>query len=483
MVGGRYELREELGRGGMGTVWKAYDRALRRVVAVKQLRTPPGLDPTDAHVLRERFLREAQSAASLDHGSIVSVYDVVEDPDGPWIVMQYVQGRSLHQIIKEDGALPVERVATIGLALLDALDCAHREGIVHRDLKPGNVMMADDGRIMLTDFGIAAALDATALTRTGQLVGTPGFIAPERAVGGQGSRASDLWSLGVTLYMAVEGHPNHGEPAQRAGALAPVLDGLLLHDPDARWSSQQARRHLAAMAPANGHAGTLQLTEQATPPQTTEPDRSGPEDPPEARKNSLSVVLVAVTAVLALALVVSLVQNFHGDGTSGDGKDAGKDRPTSQATPAAVPDLCPALLKHPRMSTWVPHVQAVPSAGATRSSRHCGFVGEDGDESYDLVVAVTGYPDSKTAHTRLQSKAKAAEARTASASDPYGPNDLGDDAYYVYSGHTADIFLRTGPFAAAIHYEDDQSTFPDIDAEEVATWVYAQLQDASAANG
>ncbi|MFB4301641.1 serine/threonine-protein kinase [Actinomadura sp. NTSP31] len=277
VVAGRYRLDEEIGRGGMGIVWKAHDRALERQVAMKRLQVPDDLAEEERGALKGRFLREARAAARLDHPAIINVHDVIEDDEGPWIVMQYVRGRSLEQIVRADGPLPAARAAQVGLTLLDALDCAHKAGILHRDVKPANVLIADDGRVVLTDFGIAAVSNATAYTRTGRFVGTPVFMAPERFRSGTQGPASDLWSLGATLYMAVEGHPPFqadelevligrllmgDDPVfVRSGALKPVLRGLLQRDPGKRWDSGRAAQGLRAVA--DGHAPTRTLTERS----------------------------------------------------------------------------------------------------------------------------------------------------------------------------------------------------------------------------
>lgn len=267
-LAGRYRLLEALGRGGMGVVWRARDEYLQRDVAVKEILLLDRLDDATRTGLLERFVREARAAARLDHPAIISVYDVVAEHDLPWIVMQLIRGRSLDQMVREHGPLSPDAAATIGLQVLDALDTAHAEGILHRDVTPRNVLVGDDGRVVLTDFGIASMDGATALTQTGALIGSPGYIAPERLRGRPAGPASDLWSLGAVLYFAVEGRPAYSAdeipamigmvlteqpaPPTRAGPLAPVLEGLLVKDPAARPDADSARRRLRAVTETSG---------------------------------------------------------------------------------------------------------------------------------------------------------------------------------------------------------------------------------------
>ncbi|WP_239139608.1 serine/threonine-protein kinase, partial [Sphaerisporangium krabiense] len=181
LLAGRYRLIAPIGQGGMGTVWRAADELLRQEVAIKEVLLPPELGAEHRAELRERTLREARAAASLrSHPSIVTVHDVVLEGGQPWIVMELVRGRSLDKIVREGGPLPPARVAAIGLAVLDALGAAHAAGILHRDVKPGNVLITDDGRVLLTDFGIATIAGDPALTQAGLLSGSPGYTAPER---------------------------------------------------------------------------------------------------------------------------------------------------------------------------------------------------------------------------------------------------------------------------------------------------------------
>jgi serine/threonine protein kinase len=256
LVAGRYRLLTTLGSGGMGTVWRARDEVLDREVAVKEVTFPQGLAEADRAVLVERTRREARAAARLDHASAVTVYDVVEQDGAPYLVMELVEARTLADVVREDGPLTPQRTAEVGLSLLGALEAAHARGIVHRDVKPSNVMVRDDGRVVLTDFGIATSTGDSSLTSTGLLLGSPAYIAPERARGRPPEPASDLWSLGATLFTAVEGRPPYSgdepiltvtavvtgehEPFVAAGPLEPVLEGLLEKDPALRLDAAQA---------------------------------------------------------------------------------------------------------------------------------------------------------------------------------------------------------------------------------------------------
>nr|WP_073262149.1 serine/threonine protein kinase [Cryptosporangium aurantiacum] len=259
-VGRRYTLRSSVGSGGMGTVWRAFDELLRREVAVKEVLLPAGIPAPERAVLCERTLREARAAAALNHPAVIRVYDVVNDGDRPWIVMELLDAASLADTLRDEGPLPYDRVAEIGIAVLGALEAAHRVGVLHRDVKPGNVLLGTDGRVTLTDFGVARSPNESPLTSTGLLLGSPQYIAPERARGRPFGPPSDLFSLGATLYTAVEGRPpfDRGDPLPTmtavvveppdqmafAGPLAPVLLGLLEKDPEQRWDALKTRNAL-----------------------------------------------------------------------------------------------------------------------------------------------------------------------------------------------------------------------------------------------
>ncbi|MEV0191713.1 serine/threonine-protein kinase [Kitasatospora purpeofusca] len=271
LIGGRYQLVELIGQGGMGRVWRGWDTTLGRDVAVKEVLLPQGVTEAEREQLVQRVLREARAAARLNHPGIITVHDVVEYEGAPVIVMEFVTGASLAAAVARGGALPVARVAELGAAMVKALQQAHVAGIVHRDLKPDNVLLMGD-RVILTDFGIAHMADATtALTRTGAVIGTPAYMAPEQLEGRPAAPANDLWALGATLYAAVEGEaPFSGEtfgalcvavvtkeprPAVRAGALAPLLGALLAKDPAARPTAEQALAALEAVARSGGEVG------------------------------------------------------------------------------------------------------------------------------------------------------------------------------------------------------------------------------------
>ncbi|MFF8247100.1 serine/threonine-protein kinase [Streptomyces griseus] len=312
VIDGRFTLVERLGSGGMGMVWRARDEALHRDVALKEVRPPePALaeyDPEGARTLRARVLREARALARVDHPNVVTVHHIV-DPgeDGyPWIVMELVAGSSLHDRLAHGPMEPAE-AAELGRGILAALRAAHATGIQHRDVKPANVLLRADGRPVLTDFGIAAIRESTSLTATGALIGSPDYIAPERIRGTEGDPSSDLWSLGMMLYVAVEGrHPlrrattlatlaavldEEVPPPTRAGSLAPVLNALLTRDIAARPDAEALDRLLAGAArpgaspaptptepvrdrPASAWPGSV----HSTPTQTaaTPPPRPGP---------------------------------------------------------------------------------------------------------------------------------------------------------------------------------------------------------------
>ncbi|MFI1257171.1 serine/threonine-protein kinase [Streptomyces netropsis] len=263
-VGGRYRLVSRLGHGGMGTVWKARDEVVDRDVAVKEPRVPDHLPESMRQTVYQRMQREARAAARIDHPSVVTVHDVVIEDGRPWIVMELVRGRSLADRLSE-GTLDPRETAKIGLAVLGALSAAHAAGVLHRDVKPDNVLLGPDDRVVLTDFGIAQIEGEQGLTETGAFVGSPEFVAPERVLGQVPGPESDLWSLGVVLYAAVEGvspfrrtntpatlqsilSAEPQTPSRGSGALGALVMQLLRKDPAARPTSAEARQTLESVA-------------------------------------------------------------------------------------------------------------------------------------------------------------------------------------------------------------------------------------------
>ena len=346
-VDGRFELLDKLGSGGMGTVWRARDLALHREVALKEVRpADPALmegDPSRAALLRERVLREAWALARLQHPHVVTIHQIIEAPDTPypWIVMELVRGTSLQERL-EQGPLTPQDASRIGRGVLSALRAAHAEGIHHRDVKPANILLRADGSPVLTDFGIAALRDATTLTATGEMIGSPEYIAPERLRGDETRTASDLWSLGMLLYVAVEGyHPlrrgttmatlvavmsDPVPPPRRAGALAPALVSVLVPDPEARPSSEQFDELLAAAdAPPSTHTTVPSAHRRRPPTPDVSTARTG--RPRRIRRAGL----VVAAGVIACLVGYSLIQGSSGSGAAASGLPL----PHRSATPTA----------------------------------------------------------------------------------------------------------------------------------------------------
>ncbi|MEU5958443.1 protein kinase [Streptomyces sp. NPDC047525] len=325
LIAGRYRITTPLGRGGMGTVWRAEDDLLGRAVAVKELHVDAGRSAADAAALRERTLREARSVAQVKHPGILVLHDVVQHAEQPWLVMELIDGRSLADRMALEGPVPPAEAARIGLALIAALRAAHTAGVLHRDLKPANVLLeAGTERVVLSDFGIAQVAGQTTLTETGAFVGSPEYTAPERMSGKRTGPESDLWSLGVLLCAAVEGEsPFHRDSVagvlhavvmdeiripDSAGPLAPVVRGLLERDPERRLGANEAEQALRGF-----------LVEERMPtvprtPVTPKPARPSPPDeaivlgsaPAPAARPRIR------TALLAGALVAALVAGGTG---------------------------------------------------------------------------------------------------------------------------------------------------------------------------
>jgi eukaryotic-like serine/threonine-protein kinase len=339
MVADRYRLTRELGRGGMGVVWQAYDELLQRDVAVKEVHFPPDLTDEERERLAGRTLSEARAVAAVDTHAAVRVFDVVEQDGRPWIVMELVRGRTLTEVLHERSALPPREVAGIGLTLLEALEVAHAAGVLHRDVKPGNVLIGDDGRIALTDFGIATVdgeRDGADTTTTGVIVGSPAYVAPERVHGEPATAASDLWSLGATLWTAAEGRPPYAgdtsiavlsavamhdaPPCTRCtGPLGDLLRGLLDRDPARRPDAARVRGALEAVAadPDASMAPTAPYPTEQLPasfdrttvlesvaPPVSDPAPTGGRGPGIRRALVVLAILFVVAGVVAAMLLM-----------------------------------------------------------------------------------------------------------------------------------------------------------------------------------
>ncbi|MYX15988.1 protein kinase [Streptomyces sp. SID8374] len=380
VLAGRYRLGEVLGRGGMGKVWRAHDEVLHRTVAVKELTAGLYVAEADRLVLHARTQKEARAAARITHPGVVTVHDVIEYDKRPWIVMQYVDGPSLADEAKEKGDIAPREAARIGLHVLSALRAAHGAGVLHRDVKPGNVLLARDGQVLLTDFGIAAIEGDSTITRTGELVGSIDYLAPERVRGGDPGPASDLWSLGATLYTAVEGRSpfrrtspistmqavvTDEPPAPvNAGPLGPVITALLRKDPAERPSAAETEQMLLdamegreprsaqahvptqrvveeerfAYASADGSTARLPGTAPSTPAPTT-PVTGYTSAPVTRRAGSgrWSTVLVVVVAAAVLGSAAGLAAMKYGQGASADGRTTTSTAPTTPSAPRTTP--------------------------------------------------------------------------------------------------------------------------------------------------
>ncbi len=375
LIAGRYRLLDLVGTGGMGRVWLARDEMLHRDVALKEVVPPSWLAETERAELRLRTLREARTAARLNHPNVVRLYDVVHDRDSPWIVMEYVPSRSVQQIISAEGPLSPQRTARIGLAVLAALRAAHAAGVLHRDVKPHNVLVADDGRVVLTDFGLATfdGGDGT-MTGPGTVLGSPQFVAPERARDGVSDARTDMWSLGATLYATVEGQSPYArssamatlsalateapDPMRRAGPLRPVLTGLLQRDPWRRLTAVEAEPLLRGAAASHdepagpdrssavaavrsaGRAVTPHPVAPVLPP--SEPPTPTPSSRPArrpVRRQRLIALAGAATALLVAGGVTLALINRHDERTppSGSGGGAPSARPAAFACASSPP--------------------------------------------------------------------------------------------------------------------------------------------------
>jgi len=373
---------DRVGIGGMGVVWRAMDERLQRLVAVKQLHLQPELSPRATGEARSRALREARIAARLHHPNAIVVYDVAEHEGEPCLVMEYLPSRSLAAVLGERGALPVLEVASIGRQIALALAAAHAAQIVHRDVKPGNILITDDGTAKITDFGVSRAAGDVTVTQTGMVAGTPAYLAPEVARGQVPTPASDVFSLGATLYAAVEGRGPFGEsdnplallhavasgqvePPRDAGPLAAVLMRLLATDPAARPDMHRAGVELAEVrtsrpvpTPAPGPGSPTAVA----PTRVTRFSETADSFPahPRRRRGRPGMLVGAVLAVLAFAGGgVLLSKGPAGEPSARSAGPVVTLAPTATPAPARTPQPAPAVASPPPQVQRVDHSQPI----------------------------------------------------------------------------------------------------------------------------
>jgi hypothetical protein len=388
ILAGRYWLGAVIGRGGMGAVWRARDELLNRDVAIKEIVWPDLMDPGERETARRRAVREAQMAARLSHPNVVGVYDILEEDGRPCIVMELVPFRSLRDVLAEDGPMSPPEAARVGLGVLAALSAVHEAGVVHRDVKPANILLGPENRVVLADFGIAKAADSPALTASGVLLGSPSYLAPERARGDRADAASDLWALGASLYAAVESRPpferdsviasltavvaEEPEPAPRAGPLWPVIQGLLGKDPAARLDTAGAERMLrriasadpAEAAPPVGAAPLVPPAGAAEATAATEAVGQGRRSESRGRKVPV-IALAAVAAIAVVAAGIAMALGRHPDRPAA--------RPAPPAASRSGPSTTPPSTLPPASSAPASRGSSALPAGYYRFTNATGF--------------------------------------------------------------------------------------------------------------
>ena len=357
LLAGRYRLGAVIGVGGMGVVWRGHDELLGRDVAVKEMIWPPHLTEQERQTACRRATREAQMAGRLSHRNVVRIYDIVEEDGHPCIVMEFLPYKSLREILDEEGPVPPDRAAQIGLGVLGALSAAHAEGILHRDVKPANILVGQDGRVVLTDFGIARAADSPTLTADGTVLGSPSYIAPERARGGQSAAGApgDLWGLGASLYTAVEGHPpferdgalatltavvaDELEQAEHAGPLEPVISGLLRKDPAQRLGAAEAGELLRQAAEPLPMPLPMPATVASPRPVVPEPWQPDPPRPRRSRRLmvALGALVAAAAAVTGLAFALTSSPGHQAASSGGSPRPVASRGTSAAASSASSP--------------------------------------------------------------------------------------------------------------------------------------------------
>ncbi|GEP34135.1 serine/threonine protein kinase [Nocardioides szechwanensis] len=390
-IGGRYRVEREVGRGGMGSVWLAQDERLGRPVAVKRVGRLPG--ESLPHLARA--MREARSSAALNHPNVVSVYDAVEEGEHLWLVMEYVPGRTLAELVAAEGALAPERVARIGAQVAEGLAAAHALGTVHRDVKPGNVLVGDDDAAKISDFGIARSAGDDKLTQTGLMTGTPAYFAPELARGNDATPASDVWGLGATLYAAVEGHspyPSasnplalmariaHEEPPlpQTAGPLRQPISRMMDVDPAARPTMAECADVLRRAA-----AGPTTTAARPALAPDTEPEvqPAPPVDQPRRRRSPL-----LIAGVLALLLLVAGIGFLLLQGREDGDPSAATDEPSTSKSPKQSQSVETTPEQTPEETPEETTAPPVSSDATTFAEDYYSLLPDDTNASWKLLT-------------------------------------------------------------------------------------------------
>jgi eukaryotic-like serine/threonine-protein kinase len=412
-IGNRYRLEERIGAGAMGAVWRGTDELLNRTVAIKELivaGAPMGHGNDAAEESRQRLLREGRIGARLQHAHVISMFDVVVHDERPWLVMEYLPSRSFAVVLGEKGPMTPKDAAAIGVQIADGLAAAHAAGVVHRDIKPGNVLIAEDGRAKITDFGVSRAVDDVQLTRTGMIAGTPAFLAPEVARGQEPTGASDVFALGATLYAAVEGEPPFGlddnayallhkvatgriRPPEHAGALTALLMRLMANEPTDRPTAAQAKDALAAIAAggnAVGLAATAPITEtvQAAPPPKDGPATLTDVPRPPADKPARRRWVPILVGVLALLVVGAGVLIGALRGNSGAEDPVAAPTTSAEVPPSAAPTTSARpTTTSPTTSSSAPTSTAPSTAAVSFVQDYYALLPDDPDAAFALLGA------------------------------------------------------------------------------------------------
>ncbi|MEU3723595.1 serine/threonine-protein kinase [Streptomyces sp. NPDC031705] len=520
VLAGRYRLVEPIGSGGMGKVWRAHDELLHRTVAVKELTAGLYVAQADREVLHARTQKEARAAARIQHPAVVTVHDVLEHDDRPWIVMEHIDGPSLAEAAKAAGRIEPREAARIGLHVLGALRAAHAVGVLHRDVKPGNVLLAKDGRVLLTDFGIAAIEGDSSITRTGELVGSIDYLAPERVTGGAPDPSSDLWSLGATLYTAVEARSpfrrtspisslqavvNDEPPVPRqSGALGPVITALLRKDPAERPSAAEAERMLLeAMEGREPRAAQAYVPTRAVSEEERAPARAAADPAPDPAPASAPAATAAlperpaasagrppgrVRKVAAVALVAALLGGgavfgllkFTGDGDGDGDKGGGSDKNTSatggqegrkDAAPTPPPGWNKVTDKE-GFTLFVPN-------GWTRQTdgNQIDYTADNG--KHYIRIAVDPTPDFPDPYAHLLDLEKQVAKRTDYKRQKLNPNNFRDTTNAVLWDFTwTEKGVHAGPRRAIeqMYYAPDGTEYAIYMTGPAADWATTRQQ-------